>query len=175
MAYTRQILSSLSDSDFDRLYNEYDIDENYFNSVRGWDSSDIKSNLKKAFVDAIAASNQYVVGYYDDDLLIQIQFLTKTNEFDGQTRARVGHVLKSKNKSDTKSWIYDTSIAAGITPTAKALHAEQDVIGLFIETQTKDMYDVMKAGASSDLNLTEIQPYNDTTKTAVFVTDFGFE
>ena len=33
----------------------------------------------------------------------------------------------------------------------------------------------MKAGASSDLNLTEIQPYNDTTKTAVFVTDFGFE
>ena len=62
-----------------------------------------------------------------------------------------------------------------MTPTAKALHAEQDAIGLFLETQTKDMYDLMKAGANSDLNLTEIQPYNDTTKIAVFVTDFGFE
>ena len=175
MAYTRQILSSLSDSDFDRLYDEDNIIESYYKSARGWDSSDIKTNLKKDFIDAIAAANQYVVGYYDDDLLIQIQFLTKTNEFDGQTRAWVGHVLKAKNKSDTKSWIYDASIANGMTPTAKALHAEQDVIGLFIETQTKDMYDLMKAGANSDLNLTEIQPYNDTTKIARFVTDFGFE
>ena len=62
-----------------------------------------------------------------------------------------------------------------MTPTAKALHAEQDVIGLFLETQTKEMYDLMKAGANSDLNLTEIQPYNDKTKIAIFVTDFGFD
>lgn len=175
MAYTRQILSSLSDSDFDRLYDEDNIIESYYKSARGWDPSDIKTNLKKDFIDAIAAANQYVVGFYDDDLLIQIQFLTKTNEFDGQTRARVGHVLKAKNKSDTKSWIYDASIANSMTPTSKVLHAGQDAIGLFLETQTKDMYDLMKAGANSDLNLTEIQPYNDTTKIAVFVTDFGFE
>ena len=75
MAYTRQILSSLSDSDFDRLYDEDNIIESYYKSARGWDPSDIKTNLKKDFIDAIAAANQYVVGFYDDDLLIQIQFL----------------------------------------------------------------------------------------------------
>jgi len=175
MAYTRQILNSLSDSDLDRLYDEDTIDESYYKSARGWGPSDIKTNLKKDFIDAFAAANRYVVGIFDDDLLIQIGFLTKTDEFDGQTRAHVGHVLKAKNKSDTKSWIYDASIANGMTPTSKVLHAGQDVIGLFVETQTKDMYDLMKAGANSDLNLTEIQSYNDTTKIAVFVTDFGFE
>ena len=175
MAYTRQIVTSFTDTDYDRLYTEAPADEAYYVATYGWKTADVKANLKKLFTDAIANSDQYIVCYYDDDLLIQMQYITKTYELDGQQRGRTGHVLKAKNKSDTKSWIYDASIANSMTPTAKVLHAEQDVIGLFVETQTKDFYDAIKNGMNSDLNLTEISPYNPTTKIAVFVTDFGFD
>jgi len=40
---------------------------------------------------------------------------------------------------------------------------------------SKSIYDAIKNGMNSDLNLTEVSPYNPTTKIAQFVSDFGFD
>lgn len=175
MAYTRQLVTSFTDADYDRLYAEAPADEAHYVATYGWEIADVKANLKKLFTDAISNSEQYLIGFFDDDLLIQLQYITKTYEIDGQQRGRVGHMINGKNKSNTKSWLYDTSIMNGMTPSAKEVHGTQGTIGLFIETQTKDFYDAVKDGMNSDLNLKEVSPYNPTTKIAVFVSDFGFE
>jgi len=156
MAYTRQIVTSFTDADYDRLYTEAPADEAYYVATYGWEMSDVKANLKKLFTDAIASSDQYIIGFYDDDLLIHIGLMNKTYELDGKQRGRAGHIINGKNKSDTKSWMYDSSIMSGITPSAKDIHATQNSIGVFIETQTKHFYDAIKNGMNSDLNLTEV-------------------
>jgi len=175
MAYTRQLVTSFTDADYDRLYAEAPADEAHYVATYGWETADVKANLKKLFTDAISNSEQYLIGFFDDDLLVQLQYVTKTYEIDGQQRGRVGHMINGKNKSDTKSWLYDTSIMSGMTPSAKDVHGTQGSVGLFIETQTKDFYDAVKDGMNSDLNLKEVSPYNPTTKIAQFVSDFGFD
>jgi len=175
MAYTRELVTTLTDSDYNRLYSEESVDETQMSSLLGCAENEVKDRIKTIYQSAIADDDKYLVGIFEDELLIRLIACYKVYEYDQQQRSKTGLMLTANNSANSKSWQYDSAMATSITPTAEAFHVQQGSIGLIIEAKGRGMYDSLVAGGGAIGNLIEISPWNSQTNEAKFVSDFGFD
>ena len=174
MAYTRELVTTLTHSDYNRLYSEESVDESQLSGLLGCAENEVKDRIKSIYQSAISDDDKYLVGLFEDELLIRLIACYKVYEYDNQQRSKTGLMLTANNSANSKSWQYDNSITNSVTPTAEAFHAQQGSIGLIIEAKSRGMYDSLIAGGGA-VNVVEISPWNSQTNEAKFVSDFGFD
>ena len=174
MAYTRELVTELSDADYNRLYEEESVKEDLLSSLLQCEESEVKERLKSIYDSAISDDDKYLVGIFEDDLLIRVIACYKVYEYDNQQRSKTGLMLTANNSANNKTWQYDTSITDTLTPTAEDFHIQQGSVGLIIEARSKGMYDSLKDGGGA-LTVIEVGPWNEETQRAKFISNFGFE
>ena len=83
--------------------------------------NEVKDRIKTIYQSAIADDDKYLVGIFEEELLIRLIACYKVYEYDGQLESKTGLMLTANNSANSKSWQYESSaMATSITPTAEA-------------------------------------------------------
>ena len=174
MAYTRQLVTELKAVDFNRLYKEEEVKEDLLSEFMRCEPKQVKSRLKEVYQDAIDDDDKYLIGFYEDELLIRVIACYKVYEYDGQQRTLTGIMLTGKNSQNTKSWQFDKNVAESFVPGSEDFQKEMGSIGIIIEAHSKGMYDSLKNGGGQ-IELIEISPWDEIKQKAKFISNFGFD